>query len=87
MDFETVIYEHIMRHAFSFAVQLSISFPRLICGLLFHQHPDNLSGKDKPGLSPNLLDFNFSLYKINHVADLSFPETNPKEVFLEMRWC
>lgn len=68
--FGTVVYDQLMRHANSFAVKLPIYLMRLICGLLVSQHPKILTSKHVDCLCPHLLDFNFSLYKSNHVTDL-----------------
>lgn len=63
-----------MRHFDSFSVKLPITFPLLISGLLVSQHSGICTNKNVAGSSPHLLDFNFGMYKSNHVTDLCIPD-------------
>lgn len=62
VDFETFIYDQIVRHANSITVKPHISFPHLISGLLVSQHLKILTSKDVASPSLHLLDVSTSTY-------------------------
>ena len=46
------IFNHLLRHVDTFAIHISIYFPRILSGLIVSQHPTILTPLDTVGTAP-----------------------------------
>ncbi|KAK2402173.1 hypothetical protein QL285_051715 [Trifolium repens] len=72
-NFGSLIFDQIVDHGKSWAVQLVIAFPSLICGIILDQHPNILLPEDVPCKRESPMAFSYKLFEGKHAADIIVP--------------
>ncbi|CAJ2627763.1 unnamed protein product [Trifolium pratense] len=66
-DYGSYVFDATLEHAVSFALQLPIAFPTLLCGIILDQHPTILVDADVPCRSASELTVSKKLLSRTHV--------------------
>ncbi|XP_050889385.1 uncharacterized protein LOC127094620 [Lathyrus oleraceus] len=69
-DYGRFMFEQLIKHAYTNAVKLPISFPSMICGIILNQHPGILCSNDLPSRRKPALSVHYKLFKGSHVEDI-----------------
>ncbi|XP_050875173.1 uncharacterized protein LOC127078787 [Lathyrus oleraceus] len=69
-DYGSYIFDQTLKHAGSFSVKGPISFPSLICGIVFNQFPNILTENDSVKKRDSPMSFNHKLFLGTHVPDI-----------------
>ena len=72
-DFGEFVFDHLEKHAKSFAVKLRIGFPSIITGILLKQNKNILHRTDVAGKRLGVLNVSHKLFEGKHVRDLVRP--------------
>ncbi|XP_050909537.1 uncharacterized protein LOC127123355 [Lathyrus oleraceus] len=69
-DYGSYIFYQTLKHAGSFSVKGPITFPSLICGIIFNQFPNILTENDSVKKRDSPLSFSHKLFLGTHVPDI-----------------
>ncbi|WJX64096.1 hypothetical protein P8452_48919 [Trifolium repens] len=72
-NFGSLVFDQIVDHGKSWAVQLVIAFPSLICGIILDQHPNILLPEDVPCKRESPMALSYKLFECKHAADIIVP--------------
>ncbi|XP_050896231.1 uncharacterized protein LOC127102965 [Lathyrus oleraceus] len=69
-DYGRYMFDQIIKHATTTAVELPIAFPSMICGIILNQHPGILCSNNLPSRRKPALSVHYKLFEGSHVEDI-----------------
>ncbi|XP_050908081.1 uncharacterized protein LOC127121671 [Lathyrus oleraceus] len=69
-DYGIYMFDQIIKHATTNAVNLPVAFPSMICGIILNQHPGILCLNDLPSRRKPALSVHYKLFEGSHVEDI-----------------
>lgn len=81
VDVGEFIFQHILRHVNTYAINIPICFPHLINGFLLSIHQEVLADGEVVGPAPQIISLSYKLFQGSHVSDLPATFHPPRRGF------